>query len=210
MLDGKPKEIRRYAAPDAADLAREAKVLELLRGCFADWQREGFIPSMVIPEAGDETARLYRERGWAIGTNFSRHEQLLTHGLLAELSSPSFAKSKTSEVGCLLGLGRMANWDSRLCRWVADKSKEGWLGYFFKSALNAVHFQRATTSKFSTAWPSFQHQWSQQDSGAVKLSPLMPETSTKRATFGSPTRLCRRSQLSRAGRFLSSLGTTSN
>lgn len=36
---------RRYAAPDAADLARETKALELLRERFADWQREGFIPS---------------------------------------------------------------------------------------------------------------------------------------------------------------------
>ena len=39
---------RRYAAPDATDLAREAKVLELLRERFADWQREGFIPSKAI------------------------------------------------------------------------------------------------------------------------------------------------------------------
>jgi putative DNA methylase len=36
VIQGKPKEIRRYAAPDAADLAREAKVLELLRERFAD------------------------------------------------------------------------------------------------------------------------------------------------------------------------------
>jgi putative DNA methylase len=42
------KETRRYAAPDAADLAREAKVLELLRERFAEWQREGFIPSKAI------------------------------------------------------------------------------------------------------------------------------------------------------------------
>ena len=41
IRNGKPKKIRRYAAPDAADLAREAKVLELLRERFADWQREG-------------------------------------------------------------------------------------------------------------------------------------------------------------------------
>ena len=46
---------KRYAAPDAADLAREAKVLELLRERFADWQREGFIPSKAIPEGGYKT-----------------------------------------------------------------------------------------------------------------------------------------------------------
>jgi putative DNA methylase len=155
VVDGKPKEIRRYAAPDAADLAREAKVLELLRGCFADWQREGFIPSMVIPEAGDETARLYRERGWTHWHQLFAPRQLLTHGLLAELSS-SFAKSKTSEVGCLLGLGRMANWDSRLCRWVADKSKEGGSDTFSNQALNTLFtFSVRPLPKFSTAWPIF-------------------------------------------------------
>src|SRR5207244_1274584 len=37
--DGK----RRYAAPDESDVAREAKVLALLRERFNDWQREGFI-----------------------------------------------------------------------------------------------------------------------------------------------------------------------
>lgn len=64
MKNGKPKEIRRYAAPDFSDLTREARVLKLLRERFTDWQREGFIPSKAIPEEGDETARLYRERGW--------------------------------------------------------------------------------------------------------------------------------------------------
>ena len=34
--------------PMQHDLAREAKVLELLRERFAEWQREGFIPSKAI------------------------------------------------------------------------------------------------------------------------------------------------------------------
>ena len=55
---------RRYAAPDADDLACEATVLALLRERFADWQREGLIPSTRIPERGAETDRLFRERGW--------------------------------------------------------------------------------------------------------------------------------------------------
>ncbi len=55
---------RRYAAPDDADLAREARVLELLRERFADWQREGFIPAKTIPEGGDKTDEPIRTRGW--------------------------------------------------------------------------------------------------------------------------------------------------
>jgi putative DNA methylase len=55
---------RRYAAPTVADLAREAKVLSLLKERFAEWQREGFIPSKVIPEDGDKTEEPIRTRGW--------------------------------------------------------------------------------------------------------------------------------------------------
>ena len=84
IRNGRPKEIRRYAAPDAADLAREAKVLELLRERFADWQREGFIPSRAIPESGAETDRLFRERGWTHWHHLFTPRQLLTHGLLGE------------------------------------------------------------------------------------------------------------------------------
>ncbi|WP_295400137.1 DUF1156 domain-containing protein [uncultured Thiocystis sp.] len=88
LPNGKQKKtiVRRYAAPDATDLAREAKVLELLRERFDAWQREGFIPSRAIPEGGDETARLYRERGWTYWHHLFTPRQLLTHGLLAELS----------------------------------------------------------------------------------------------------------------------------
>ena len=155
IRNGKPKEIRRYAAPDAADLARETKVLTLLRERFADWQREGFIPSKAIPESGAETDRLFRERGWTYWHHLFTPRQLLTHGLLAELSS-GLAESKAAKVGCLLGLGRMANWDSRLCRWVADKSKEGGSDTFSNQALNTLFtFSVRPLPKFKTAWPIF-------------------------------------------------------
>lgn len=48
MKNGKPKEVRRYAAPNDADHVREARVLEMLRARFTNWQREGFIPSKPI------------------------------------------------------------------------------------------------------------------------------------------------------------------
>jgi hypothetical protein len=71
--NGKPKEIRRYAAPDAADLAREAKVLSLLRERFADWQREGFIPSKAIPESGTKPRSLFASAAGRTGTIYLRH-----------------------------------------------------------------------------------------------------------------------------------------
>lgn len=110
----KKKIVRRYAAPEAADLEREEKVLELLRERFTDWQREGFIPSKRIPEGGDKTEEPIRTRGWTHWHHLFTPRQLLTHGLLAEVSG-GLAASKEARIGCLLGIGRMANWDSRLC-----------------------------------------------------------------------------------------------
>lgn len=73
------KKVRRYAAPDAADLASEAKVLDLLCERFADWQREGFIPSKAIPESGDKTDEPIRTRGWTHWHHLFTPRQLLVH-----------------------------------------------------------------------------------------------------------------------------------
>ncbi|MBF0106880.1 MAG: DUF1156 domain-containing protein [Deltaproteobacteria bacterium] len=144
---------RRYAAPDAADLAREAKVLELLHERFADWQREGFIPSKAIPERGAETDRLFRERGWTHWHHLFTPRQLLMHGLLAEISG-RLVFSKTAKVGCLLGLGRMANWNSRLCLWDTSPANEKGKDVFLNQALNTlVNYSNRPLPKFATAWP---------------------------------------------------------
>ncbi len=137
IRNGKPKEIRRYAAPDAADLAREVAVLALLRERFSDWQHEGFIPSMVIPEAGDETARLYRERGWTHWHHLFTPRQLLAHGLLAKLSG-DLGKSQAAQVGCLLGLGKLANMDAKLCVWHVGPANENGEQVFLNQALNTL------------------------------------------------------------------------
>jgi hypothetical protein len=128
---------RRYAAPDAADLARETKVLELLRERFADWQREGFIPSKAIPDSGAETDRLFRERGWTHWHHLFTPRQLLVHGLLAEISG-KLAKTKAARVGCLLGLGRMADWNSRLSAWMFHAGNEKGNQVFYNQALNTL------------------------------------------------------------------------
>ena len=101
---------RRYSAPDTADLVREENVLELLRERFEEWQREGLIPSKVIPEGGNETARLYRERGWTHWHHLFTPRQLLVHGLIS-----SFANK--AHTLCLPDAGRLANADSRLTMW---------------------------------------------------------------------------------------------
>ncbi len=150
--NGKPKEVRRYAAPDKADLAREAHVLDLLRERFFDWQSKGFIPSKAIPEKGDKTEEPIRTRGWTYWHQLFTPRQLLTHGLLAEISG-RIANSKEVRIGCLLGLGRMANWDSRLCRWRPDPAGEGVLDVFSNQALNTLfNFGNRGSSKLDSAW----------------------------------------------------------
>ncbi|WP_397404849.1 anti-phage-associated DUF1156 domain-containing protein [Phenylobacterium sp.] len=138
MVDGKPKELRRYAAPDADDLVREAVVLELLRERFAAWQSGGLIPSQTIPERGAETDRLFRERGWTHWHHLFTPRQLLTHGVMAE-KSEQLTESKAARVGCLLGLGRMADWNARLSAWMFHTGNEKGNQVFYNQALNC-HF----------------------------------------------------------------------
>ncbi len=150
--DGKTREIRRYAAPEEADLRREADVLALLRERFAEWQRQGFIPSKPIPDGGDKTEEPIRNRGWTYWHHLFTPRQLLTHGLLAE-NSGRLAQSKEAKVGCLLGLGRIANWDSRLCRWRPDPAGEGVLDVFSNQALNTLfNYGNRATTKLDSAW----------------------------------------------------------
>jgi putative DNA methylase len=150
--NGKPKEIRRYAAPDAEDLAREAKVLELLRERFAVWQCKGFIPSKAIV-SGYNTDQPIRERGWTHWHHLFTPRQLLTHGLLAEISD-ILAQTNEAKVGCLLGLGRMANWDSKLCLWDTSPANEKGKDVFLNQALNTLSsYSGRPLPKYKTAWP---------------------------------------------------------
>jgi putative DNA methylase len=150
--NGKPKEIRRYAAPTDADLARETQVLSLLRKHFDRWQAVGFIPSKPII-SGYNTEQPIRERGWTYWHHLFTPRQLLIHGLLAEISN-RLAESKEAKVACLLGLGRMANWDSRLCLWDTSPANEKGKDVFLNQALNTlVSFSGRPLLKYKTAWP---------------------------------------------------------
>ena len=152
--NGKQKKVRRYAAPDAADLARESQVLALLRERFDNWQREGFIPSKAIPESGAETDRLFRERGWTHWHHLFTPRQLLTHGLLAE-SGKRLALSKQARAACLLGLGRMANMDSRLCVWHTSPANENGEQVFLNQALNTLaNYSNRPLLMLPTSWPT--------------------------------------------------------
>ena len=132
------KGVRRYAAPDVADLAREATVLNLLREHFAEWQRKGFIPSRAIPESGAETDRLFRERGWTRWHHLFTPRQLLVHGLLANGSAKCTSQSLLA--ANMLNFGRIADWDSRLSCWLSSKTQiSGGKNTFLNQALNTLY-----------------------------------------------------------------------
>ena len=147
---------RRYAAPDAADLAREARVLDLLRERFADWQRDGFIPSKAIPERGAETDRLFRERGWTYWHHLFTPRQLLLHGLLAETA---YRKSLSREcsVAVMLGLGNLSNWNSRLSSWLQQRGNEKGNNTFYNQSLNTFYnYSTRPMLKVGPTWTLFE------------------------------------------------------
>ena len=130
---------RRYAAPEEDDLRREALVLELLRERLTDWQRQGFVPSLSVPDQGAETDRLFRERGWTHWHHLFTPRQLLLHGLLAKHLS-EFAASRESAAFGMVTVARLANWNSRLCQWLQPQGGGigGGAATFANQALNTL------------------------------------------------------------------------
>lgn len=104
---------RHYLAPSLEDLEREQQVYSLLMQRFDEWQAKGFIPSRKI-EPGAETTRLGRERGWTHWHHLFTPRQLLLNGVF---SACAVQYNDGRGVGAVLLLGRLANWNSRLCRW---------------------------------------------------------------------------------------------
>lgn len=159
LKNGRLKDVRRYAAPDAEDKQREKRVLELLQERFADWQREGFIPSSAI-KPGVETARLARERGWTHWHHLFTPRQLLSHGLMAEIAGSAQA-SLASHAFCLLTIARIANWNSRLCRWLQPQGGGigGGVETFYNQAFNTLaNFSVRPLSMLKSALPSIRSQ----------------------------------------------------
>ncbi len=127
---------RHYRAPTAADLAREERVLELLRERFAVWQANGYLPSRRI-EPGDKTEEPIRTRGWTHWHHLFNPRQLLLHGLLAERAA---AEEAFAARALLLMIGRAADLNSRLARWQVGQG--GGIGggkqTFYNQALNTL------------------------------------------------------------------------
>lgn len=152
--NGKTKTTRYYQAPDERDLANERKVHDLVAANFADWQTKGLVPNMGI-ESGMETDRLSRERGWMYWHQLFNCRQLLTLKMFAEHYLMDGGSLKN--VFGALSVNRIADWNSKLCRWGTGQARESIAQTFYNQALNTVtnNGVRALKMLEDVAFPSF-------------------------------------------------------
>lgn len=125
---------RRWRSVTTFDMKRESVVEALLNARLDEWRSKGYLPTTKI-ESGSETNRLARERGWTYWHHLFNPRQLLTAGLIAELSD-RLAPDEFSQRAMLLATGRIADWNSRLARWnyARDQSTQT----FYNQALNPL------------------------------------------------------------------------
>lgn len=140
-----------YRPVGDSDQEREAKALALLWERFDDWQQQGHIPSRTIA-SGAKTGELTQTRGWTHWHQLFTPRQLLTIGLFAETAASS-AFAETEKVACLLGVGRIADWNSRLSRWWKDRAGEKVIQTFSNQALNTLsNFSCRGMRTLSDSW----------------------------------------------------------
>jgi hypothetical protein len=133
----KQKTRKRYIRPTDADFQKEYKVFQLLKERFKDWQSKGYIPSYKI-ERGIKTDEPIRTRGWTYWHHLFTPRQLLYNGLFSKLSMES-SFTVHSKVACLTGIGRISDWNSKLCRWGVGAARESIAQTYFNQALNTLY-----------------------------------------------------------------------
>ena len=133
LANGKTKSSRYYSAPSTKDLDNEAKIHSIVSENFLKWQEQGLVPSMAI-ESGYNTDQLIRERGWGYWHQLFNARQLFLLSRFAE--KVHNADSKENKVAGLLGLHRLSDYASKICRW--DPSTDISKQTFYNQALNTL------------------------------------------------------------------------
>ena len=121
-----------FAAPTEADLERERQVESVVDNELRRWQDEGLVPDMAI-EPGDETTRLFRERGWTHWHHLFTPRHLFTLNLVSGMCK---------EPNQCLDLCQMLNVSSKMCRINPTASQGGAVKYndvFQNQALNTFY-----------------------------------------------------------------------
>lgn len=122
-----------FAAPTEADLERESNVEAIVAENLARWQTEGLVPDMAI-EPGDETTRLFRERGWTHWHHLFGARGLLTVALTKKQIAD---RNKALDKPYLtIALARSLDFASRLSFWENGIGKDLPGKVFSNQALN--------------------------------------------------------------------------
>ena len=134
---GNTKEIKYYRKPNTFDYERERKVEKLLQDNFDDYINNKYITTINI-ESGEETSRLFRERGWTYWYQLFNPRQLLIYGLISK-NIEKLASSKEEYAIGLLGLNKCCDWNSKLCIWNSGTGNEKTQNTFSNQALNPLY-----------------------------------------------------------------------
>lgn len=112
------------------DLAREKKVIDYVQKNLDEWQEKGYIPNMVI-EKGDETERLYRERGWTHWHHLFNPRQLLIGAMY----------NKKLTASTVIPYFKLLDYNAKLCMWHSNPGP-GRVGktehVFYNQSLNTL------------------------------------------------------------------------
>lgn len=120
----------RFAAVTDADLAREETVRAHVRANLARWQADGWVPDMEI-EPGEKTDEPIRMRGWTYWHHLFNGRQL------SLLASYFMASGQAFDAGP--SIARLADLNSRLCRWNSGQSNDKAENTFYNQALNPMY-----------------------------------------------------------------------
>lgn len=122
-----------FAAPTNADLENERSVEKILSKNLSRWQEQGLVPDMAI-EPGDETTRLFRERGWTHWHHLFSPRDLLKLALLRKhICDPALIPEFCGTL----------DFCSKLSRWIVRFSSGGGSDFtsnvFSNQALNPLY-----------------------------------------------------------------------
>lgn len=115
-----------FAAPTDADWERERHVETLVAENLSRWQDEGLVPDMAI-EHGDETTRLFRERGWTHWHHLFNARQLLLISRYFQHRTPEDYVFNAKSL----------DWNSRIANWMNHWEKTN--NVFYNQALNTFY-----------------------------------------------------------------------
>jgi putative DNA methylase len=129
QAEGHPPAARQetfFAAPTEADLERERRVEAIVAENLARWQSEGLVPDMPI-EPGEETTRLFRERGWTYWHHLFNARQLLLISRYFQYRTPEDYVFNAKSL----------DWNSRIANWMNHWEKTN--NVFYNQALNTFY-----------------------------------------------------------------------